>query len=287
MERLRKVTTPEERPPEPVQTNGTETQESRPVPDESPRSSEDEPRQSQASSIAEESAVLEGGPVQPIQRTPSRRGIWEWGRLSIIGRIPHPEWKGPPRSHEAIANGDSYITTISETQDDFSIPSTTATDTNDPRNHQDIIAAKLEGYGLSQIQVVTPPTFSQTKRSSDELVAGSSTASTPANLAVITETWTNGESHTPQPTSTDNPSTPETPTPLQRRRDSPTEAERSPTKDAPDITAIESSDALTNGTPATPSPEAKATPVSNRIAKYRIALSPSFLSPARGSSAST
>ncbi|KAI0581162.1 hypothetical protein TUN199_06644 [Pyrenophora tritici-repentis] len=287
MQRLRQVTTPERRLPEQTHTNGTGTQESRPAPDESPQSSEDGHLQSQASSVAEDSAALEGGPVQPIQRTPSRRGIWEWGRLSIIGRTPHPEWKGPRRSHGATTNSDSYIGTIYETQDGFSIPSTTATDTNNPQYYQDIIAAKLEGYGLSQVQVVTSPSFSQTKRSSDELVAGSSTSSTPANLAVITEEWTNGDYHTPQPPSKENPSTPETPTPFQRRRDSPTEAERSPTKDAPDVATMESSNALTNGKSATPKSEPKATSGSRRISKYRIALASNFLSPSRGSSAST
>jgi hypothetical protein len=204
------------------------------------------------------------------------------GRFNIIGRIPHPEWKGPATSHET--NG---IGTIPETQDDFSIPSTTATQTNDLQQPDEAMAAKIEGFGLSHAHIETSPSFAQTMRSSDELVAASSTASTPANLTLMTEEWTNSDRDTPQTATKDSPpTTPDTPTPLQRRRDTPTEAEPTPTKDTSDGKDTsdlkpEAKDTPANGTPATPSSAKKNTPT-----KLRIALAPSYFSPARNVSTS-
>ncbi|RYN32088.1 hypothetical protein AA0112_g6263 [Alternaria arborescens] len=284
-EKLRKVTPPERRRLERAQSSGTEIQKSRPVLEERRRSSDDASPPHQNSHIEDEAlGELEGGPVQPPQRTPSRRGIWEWarvgtGRLNIIGRIPHPEWKGPVVSHQVVMNGNSQISTIPEMHDDFSIPSTTATETNDLQEYNQAMAAKMEGFGFSHAHITTSPSFSQTKRSSDDLVAASSTASTPANLNLVSEAWTNGERITPQPSKDSPPLTPDTPTPNQRRKDSTIEDESTPTKNASESAKAEVADRPQNGVKTTPTPD--------RIPKYRIALTSNFLSPARSTTSST
>jgi hypothetical protein len=283
-EKLRKVTPPERRRLERAQSSGTEIQRSRPVLEERRRSSDDASHPHQNSQVEDETLrELEGGPVQPPQRSPTRRGIWEWakigtGRLNVIGRIPHPEWKGPTVSREAV-NGNSRITTISETHhDDFSIPSTTATETNNLQEYNQAMAAKLEGLGFSHAHIVTSPSFSQTKRSSDDLVAASSTASTPANLNLVLEGGANGERVTPQASKDSPPLTPDTPTPHQRRKDTLID-DGTPTKDTSEIAKVEVNQALQNGVKTIPTPD--------RIPKYRIALASNFLSPARSSPSST
>ena len=294
LEKLRKVTPPEKRRPERAQTNGTEKQESRPALDERRRSSEDAPlplKDSQA--VDELEGEGEGGPVQTLQPSPLRRGIWEWakvgtGRLNMIGRIPHPEWKGPAASREIMVNGASQIVPIPETQDDFGVPSTTATETNDLQKHEDVLASKIEGYGLFNAPVTSSPSFAQTKRSSDELVAASSTASTPADLHLTTGQWTNGKFHTPQVVSKNgSPITPDTPTPLQRRRDTLVEIRGSPTDSAPDGENRVGDESPTNGKLTDFTASARSTPDPNQVRKYRIALAPNLLSPARSSLHST
>ncbi|KAF1835962.1 hypothetical protein BDW02DRAFT_596907 [Decorospora gaudefroyi] len=279
---LWKVTWPERRRPGQDQVSEMATQESHLALDEPRQSSDDalhplqEPQDSQVE--VEAQSIWQGGPVQALQRTPSRRGIWEWarvgtGRLNIIGRIPHPEWNGPTGSYQVASHGTSHVDTSSKTQDDFNIPSTTTTATNNVQHCNEMIAAKFEGLGTTHAHVVTSPSFAQTKRSSDELVAASSTASTPANLALISEEWTSGERDTPQVAARNSPpSTPDTPTPLQRRRDTPIESESTPTKDTSDNADAERKVMSTNGAAATPSPR--------RIPKYRIALASNLLSPA-------
>ncbi|KAI4924014.1 hypothetical protein J4E85_008173 [Alternaria conjuncta] len=289
-EKLRRVTPPERRRLERAQSSGTEIQRSRPVLEERRRSSDDASHPHQNSQLEDQALrELEGGPVQPPQRSPTRRGIWEWaklgtGRLNVIGRIPHPEWKGPTMSQEAVANGNSRITTIHETHDDFSIPSTTATETNNLQEYNQAMATKLEGFGFPHAHIITSPHFSQTKRSSDDLVAASSTASTPANLNLVLEGGTNGERVTPQASKDSPPLTPDTPTPQQRRKDSTIETESTPTKVTSDSAKAEIADPPLNGVKknSTPTP----TPTPDRIPKYRIALSSNFLSPARGSPSS-
>jgi hypothetical protein len=178
-----------------------------------------------------------------------------------------------------VVNGNSRIDTIPETHDDFSIPSTTATETNNLQTYNQAMAAKLEGFGFSHAHITTSPSFAQTKRSSDDLVAASSTASTPANTNNIVEDGANGERITPQ-ASKDSPLlTPDTPTPHQRRKDSPLEAESTPTKDTSDTVKAEMIDPSQNGVKTAPT----STPTPDRIPKYRIALASNFLSPARSS----
>jgi hypothetical protein len=125
---------------------------------------------------------------------------------------------------------------------------------NDLQQPDEAMAAKIEGFGLSHAHIVTSPSFAQTKRSSDDLVAASSTASTPANLTLMPEEWTKSD-RTPQAApKISSPTTPDTPTPLQRRRDIPTDTESTPTKDTSDSketsnnTKPRSNDMPANGT---------------------------------------
>ncbi|RAR02377.1 btb poz-like protein [Stemphylium lycopersici] len=293
-EKLRKVTPPEKRRLERAQANGTEKQESCPVPDECHRSSEDAPHPLKDSQAVDElEGEGEGGPVQALQTSPSRRGIWGWakvgtGRLNMIGRMPHPEWTGPAALREMMVNGASQIVTIPETQDDFGLPSTTATETNDLQKHENVLASKIEGYGLFNAPVTSSSSFAQTKRSSDELVAASSTASTPADLHLITGQWTNGKFHMPQVVSKHgSPITPDTPTPLQRRRDTLVEIRGSPTDDTPDGESRDGDESPSNGKLTDFTASASNTPDPNQVRKYRIALAPNLLSPARSSLHST
>lgn len=257
-----------------------------------------------------------------LQQTPSRRGIWEWaragtGRLNIIGRIPHPEWRGPAfaRNPGTAING-VHDQTIHEAHDDFSIPSTTATEPDSVDRQREAASANAEGLGMGLGIAGThfmSPSFAQTKRSSDELVATASSTGSP-EARVHDEPWTNGEASTPSAASKDSPpSTPDTPTPQQKRKDPPHH------KDA----SIEGSSPATNGeshqpkdnssknapvsassdpTPTKKKPTSADTPKSNtsaktskgprtssphHIPKYKIALAPNLHSPARTGTAST
>lgn len=301
--------TPPERRRQEVSTAGTP--ESRPAHDAHHQNSGGTSHPPEDSEQTTDEVRTNGsGAVNPVQRTPSRGGIWEWaragsGRLSIIGRLPHPEWKGPATAKalsELAVNGTPENGTIVESQDDFSIPGTTAMEPENEEQQLEVAAAKLEGLGIANGNTIMSPSFAQTKRSSDELVAASSTASTPANLAMSNY----GGNSTPSAASRDSPpSTPDTPTPQQRRRDTPTELENTPTKDAPNQSTssepkskttdmstegtpkeakLKDGDAATNGngTPAKLKSVKKDASSPHPIPKYKIALNASLLSPARG-----
>ncbi|KAH7359822.1 hypothetical protein BKA66DRAFT_573931 [Pyrenochaeta sp. MPI-SDFR-AT-0127] len=302
-ERLRKVTPPDRqrRQQEQIQINRSEISESRPALDERLQSSDDMSRQPHDSALIEVGDENMGGATKGLQRTPSRRGIWEWarvgtGRLNIIGRLPHPEWRG---SGTAKTLADFSVTGTpedgipSETQDDFSVPSATNTQPNNEEPLMEVAAAKIEGLGISDSNVTTSPSFSQTKRSSDELVAASSTASTPANLSTKAEDWSKGEISTPSAASKDSPpSTPETPTPQQRRRDTLIETESTPThstssKDASHTPQAQSEEKSLNGAISKTKPSSNNIPSPHRIPKYKIALASNLLSPARTGAAKT
>jgi hypothetical protein len=151
----------------------------------------------------------------------------------------------------------------------------------------------MEGFGISHVDIVESPSFAQTKRSSDDLVAASSTASTPANMILRIED-SYGQNVTPAAKESP-PLTPETPTPQQRRKDTLTETESTPTKTMSDSAKPESNhvsnqakpeietpakDTSAKSTPARDTP-AKSTPSPSRIPKYRIALASNMLPPAR------
>lgn len=169
-----------------------------------------------------------------------RRGIWEWaragtGKLSIIGRLPHPEWKSPassssPKPEAVVVNGTQpHPTTTPRTpHDDFSIPSTTTTS---PHNHTQqalTAAAKLQGLGISNFSALpSPADFSQTRPSSDDLIANASeTTGSPSPQIFKHDLWTNGgDDTTPtgskvgSPVTAASPDTP-TPSPPHQRSDS-------------------------------------------------------------------
>ncbi|KAI8941661.1 hypothetical protein NX059_002873 [Plenodomus lindquistii] len=344
LEKLRRVTPSQRRTAEQNQVGMVEMLGSLPARDAHRPSSDDMSRPVQGSDLevagAVEAVPAERGQRKKAQRTPSR-GIWEWaragtGRLSSIGRLA-PEWNGPASTKSRTS------TTIPESHDDFSIPSSTTTQLENGTEQQEAAAAKLESLGIVHPETVPSPFFAQTKRSSDELVAASSTASTPANLAMRTENWTYTQHTTPSAaTGTTSPTTPDTPTPQQRRRDAPLAEEATPTKDAPNGTtpapdarknisidehdfgsgSAESKSATRTTTPQmttngersqTTSPRATTTPKSTSrngngstpvklrsasttpktgsasphpVAKYKIALVPSLMAPAK-STAST
>jgi hypothetical protein len=123
------------------------------------------------------------------------RGIWGWakagtGRLGLIGRIPHPEWKGPIMTAKAATSAVNGVLDggkATESFDDFSIPATTSTEPNNTEQHEEAAAARLEGLGIANSMVDSM--FSQTKRSSDELAA--SVTATPSPHSSRDEDWDN------------------------------------------------------------------------------------------------
>jgi hypothetical protein len=229
-EKWRKVTPPERKRPSPEQSQTLEDTRtpSHPAQGELLPSSENPFRPSIEGdkNAAENEESVYDSASDALQKTPSRRGIWEWaragtGRLNIIGRIPHPEWRGPPvpRSSSSAMNG-VHDQTIHEAHDDFSIPSTTATEPDNADQQREAVAAHAQGFGIASTHFMSP-SFAQTKRSSDELVAAASSTGSPESR-VHEEPWTHGEASTPSAASKDSPpSTPDTPTPQQKKKEPP------------------------------------------------------------------
>ena len=206
-EKLKKAITPEK------------PQQALPAPDEHHPSSEGGSHQQQHEVEGEN--VTNGVP---------RRGIWEWaragtGRLNIIGRLPHPEWKGPASASKAegvVVNGAQGYGKTTESHDDFAIPSATATEPNNIERQETAVTAKIEGLGISPLTLLNSPNdFSQTKHSSDDLIANASeTTGSPSPMIMTHGAWTNGDDTTPTGSKPASPTTPDTPTPPQRRSDS-------------------------------------------------------------------
>ncbi|KAF2193065.1 hypothetical protein K469DRAFT_552368, partial [Zopfia rhizophila CBS 207.26] len=178
-DKFRQVTSPEKRFPSP--TLGERSVHLPTVQDEPHLSSGGEFRQPLYSSTSDESNKADNLKAA-LEDTSPRRGIWEWarvgtGRLGIIGRIPHPEWKAPTITSKvanSAVNGDfEEERIIEEFQDDFSVPSTVSTESENSVLRNKPAAAKLEGREISN-STVDPSMFAQTKRSSDDLVANAS-----------------------------------------------------------------------------------------------------------------
>ena len=253
-ERPRKVITPEK--DKAPQDQQTETQKPRPVLDERRRSSDD------ASRLLQASSPLNGEGESPQQAHP-RRGIWEWakvgpGRLGIISRLPYPEWKSP--SSSTASNGTPLNGTITEPHDDFQIPSTIDTEPENTERQRLAAAAKIEGLGITNIGTLhhTPPSFAQTKCSSDDLIAAASeTTGTPSPTLIFrSDVWTPTLNFTTPPAPKRSPSTP---TPPQRRTDSIIESNKStPTRS--NSQNAENTSSLNNDTPSsTPSTQPPST----------------------------
>lgn len=315
-EKLKRVITPEKPGAEEV-----EAPKPLPVLEERRQSSEDASRPQQHEADEGEGSVLTNGSVH---QSPPRRGIWKWaragtGRLNIIGRLPHPEWKGPSSASKAeglVVNGAQQNGRTTDSHDDFDIPSATATEPNDVERQETAAAAKIEGLGISSLgTMMSPNDFSQTKRSSDDLIANASeTTGSPSPRIIRHEAWTNRDDTTPTASKPTSPTTPDTPTPPQRRSDSimevpklrekkenksPKEAQNGGTRaqvaDVPESTSTTShqdmpttpqepqADANETASSAPAKPNTNGTPGQHRIPTYKIALASSVLSPARRS----
>jgi hypothetical protein len=291
---------------------------SHPAPEESLQSSGSPPRPSDP--VRQEAIEEEAGEQQDVQQTPSRRGIWNWakantGRLNIIGRLPHPEWRGPVNTENpgAGTNGAVNSGAVYGAHDDFSIPSTTATEPENVEQQREAAVAKLEVPGNGQTM---SPHFAQTKGSSDDLVsAASSTVSTPAAApndsppatpdtptpqqrtkgmsADARQALTDPKSPTPQrdagrPAETQGLSTKDTP----KAQASTVCEDATPTKEKPMLRATPSYARekhsrecgcvreKSNGTSKTKEAP-KPTPTPRSITKYKVALAPNLVSPAR------
>jgi hypothetical protein len=326
-EKWRKVTPPErkKRSPEHSQVLEETRTPSRPVQEELPQSSDvmSPPPNKNGKEAIEEEEGEDQGTVGLWQQTPSRRGLWDWarvgtGRLNIIGRIPHPEWRGPmtARNVEPTTNGASTGEIIRTAHDDFSIPSTTATPDN-AEQQREAATAKLEGLGIVQSTIMSP-SFAQTKQSSDDLIAAASSTGSPAWQQHADGHWTSGVTSTPSAASKDSqPSTPDTPTPQQRKREvsigepnvpnghnSPTPHGKAKQLAKEEVAASKESLAVqpVANTPSKPDGISADTPKSNISAKttksskttasphpvptYKIALAPNLISPASNGTAS-
>ncbi|KAF2639431.1 hypothetical protein P280DRAFT_402545 [Massarina eburnea CBS 473.64] len=200
-DKFRLVTSPAQQAPQ-NPTLQEETEESLPAPDASHQSSDGTSRQVQGSSVSDKSFSSEASETTASARkleeqTPSPRNLWQWakagtGKLGIIGRMPHPEWKGPVMSSKdatsAVNGALEEGKKVGDSLDDFSIPSTMATEPNNEERKEEALAAKIESLGIASSSVIVdpslPPTkvhpsFSQTKKSSDDLVVEQSRTPSP------------------------------------------------------------------------------------------------------------
>ncbi|KAF1965813.1 hypothetical protein BU23DRAFT_560777 [Bimuria novae-zelandiae CBS 107.79] len=244
-DKYRRVTPPERRPPSPPLTEETP---SLPAPDDRPLSSDGASRPLQASSATSESGREEYNTAAVEQRSPPR-GLWQWAtagtRLGMLAKIPH--------QHVPLMTSKAANTAVngaleggkSGPKDDFSIPSAISTDPHNEAQVQEVAAAEMEGLGLANSTVEQRSLFTQTKRSSDDLVA--SLTGTPSPQA---KEWTNGEDKVDGMVNGEVPAPPATPSPAPRR---------------PQL----------NGTMS------ESTPSPHRVAKYKIALAANILSPSR------
>ncbi len=212
-----------------------------------------------------------------------------------------------------MINGAMENGKITDSHDDFDIPSATATEP-DNRERQEMAAdAKLDGLGISSLgTMMSPNDFSQTKRSSDDLIANASeTTGSPSPRVIRHEVWTNGDDTTPTGSKPASPTTPMTPTPPHRRSDSimdvpklrekhkdgAKEVTRNTVSQAlkANLAALGSASAAANSSsPSTshtaePSssesgqPNGSPMPSQRRVPTYKIALASSLLPPARRS----
>jgi hypothetical protein len=168
-------------------------------------------------------------------QSPPRRGIWDWaragtGKLNIIGRLPHPEWKSPgsaaaSKASSLVVNGAQRPLKPSSPHDDFSIPSTTATEPDNLPQQQLTAAAKIEELGISALSPLLPSMspldFSQTKGSSDDLIANmSETTGSPSPMLFKHAAWTYKDDTTPTGSKAGSPTSPNTPATPHGRSDS-------------------------------------------------------------------
>lgn len=305
------MTPPERKKPSPEhsQTAPETTTQSHPAPGEPLPSSGDTsrpPTERARATIDEEHVAEQEEAAHALQKTPTRRGIWEWaragtGRLNIVGRIGHVPINGSTRGAATL-----------DAHDDFGIPSTTATEPSNEDRQRELAAANMQGLGIANAHAMSPH-FAQTKQSSDELVSTASSSGSPESRTNGGVHWTTGQGSTPAAAPKDSPpSTPDTPTPQQRGKNTTAQTngvrgvQQSPTPQRISRSSTEegaaspadgsdiSSDAGATGTPNNWNKSPTATPksnmsaktkkaskprtASNHVPKYKIALAPNVLS---------
>ncbi|KAF2472810.1 uncharacterized protein BDR25DRAFT_312707 [Lindgomyces ingoldianus] len=250
-------------PPETHQENPAAEEES-PAPQTAPdehHQSSDGGSHPPLDSSASDSSNKSSDAKQILGDTSPRRGLWEWARAGTgrlgLSRIPHPEWRGPLTSKAATTAVNGALDggrKIEETQDDFSVPSATSTEPGNETRKEGEEAAAARVKGLGTVNSTVDPMFSQTKRSSDDLVADASATPSP-NMVRPDRSPKSDEQEQ---------SLPLTPSPPERKRVSTDESES---------TGLSSKKEVDEASNTTPSP--------HRIPMYKIALASNILSPSR------
>ncbi|KAH8725661.1 hypothetical protein GQ44DRAFT_796789 [Phaeosphaeriaceae sp. PMI808] len=131
-------------------------------------------------------------------------------------------WKGPltKTDLEAATNMAANSQKMNEPYDDFTIP-------DEVGQQRQPSTSKPDGLGIASA-AITSPSFAQTKQSSDDLVGAASGTGTPESKVLRDGLSINGERSTPVASKGSPPSTPDTPTPRQRRKDSHIELSNTP-----------------------------------------------------------
>lgn len=189
-ERRRRSILPKTTPPKDnSQTVATTLQKSHPALDEHPQSLDGEPRLTDSSSSSihsPRSSIKE--PLPSTEFVLQTRGIWEWarlGRMGIISRKSEPPGFLTTRAATLAMTGalqDSRgLNSSTGSPDDLSLVSATSTFLTNSENSSSALGMRSDGAGISNTSDSYDfgPFFSQTKGSSDDLVAASSTNGTP------------------------------------------------------------------------------------------------------------
>ena len=269
-DKFRRETPPKKRLPNPMLP---------PAQGDHPQNSGGEPRQVPSSFTSDEGDKKSA--IKQADISPPRRNLWarfSTGRLGIIGKLSHPELRGPgiltSKAATSAVTGALDEGKIAESLDDFSIPSSTSTKPGTvlPSAIRSPIMISAENGTLTPIEdgalndevaaqefdglqtpngVVDSALFSQTRLSSDDLVASMSDTPSPRYLFR-------------------NKSPPTTPSPL-----------------PPPPKMKELKDSSADASPPHP-PESNETnedwgnsPSPRRIPKYKVALAANILSPSR------
>jgi hypothetical protein len=212
--------------------------------------------------------------------------------MGIIGRRPQSEWKAPgiitTKAATSKLNGaleGRRTVEGSGSLDDFSLLSSTVSEPGNEAQRQEVIAAKLEGLGISNSSGTHGDhtlLFSQTKRSSDDLVA--SLNDTPSPNALRAGASSSEKSDT---------SPLATPPPHPRNKDvvnkndnqindtSGMNIGESNKSNENDLRENDSNSTDSNNEDSDPGGEGKSTPNRHRIPTYKIMLNSNILSPAR------
>ncbi|KAF2201970.1 hypothetical protein GQ43DRAFT_431171 [Delitschia confertaspora ATCC 74209] len=120
-------------------------------------------------------------------------GLFEWtklgtGRWGIVGRMSHPDWKGPTIESSKTAaaavgvdNTPEHIRSIAESLDDYSLSSITPTQPKNEGRATSLATVKTEGLGIAPTTLGSP-LFAETRGSSDTLFESSPWTPSPKPL---------------------------------------------------------------------------------------------------------